>query len=152
MNIRTALTIALLGLSGPGFARESESGREPLAPVNDPNSPAEVTANPMKAVDVRVHSRRRLMEVQVAMASGTGRDTPFEYSIRWFDVTGMLIPSFTGAWFAGDIPGSGTALIYEIAPSPEAVKLEIVCREVHHGGMAQARSQPLLLCFNSNSN
>ena len=106
----------------------------------------------LKQVDARVRTLRRLMEVQVTVASTFGRDTQFEYSIRWFDANGMLIPYFPGSWFPEEIPGTGNALIFEIAPSPDAVKLEINCREVFHNRQTRTHSQPLLLCFNANSN
>ena len=103
----------------------------------------------MQAVDIKVRSRHRLMEVQVELASGADRDTRFEYSTEWFDAQGFLIPSFVGSWFAGDLPGLGSALIQEMAPSPDAVKCTIVCREISRDRQRHIPAQPLSLCINS---
>lgn len=91
------------------------------------------------------------MAVQVTLASQVVRDTRFEYSTRWYDPAGMLIPSFTGSWFAGEISSLSTAIIFEMAPTPDAVKLEIVCREIYPDGNIRTYSQPLLLCYSANS-
>ena len=136
----------MIGLACVGCACESGHGRAPSA-----RAVAPVSAR-MRPVDVRVRSRRRLMEVQVTMAGRADQDTRFEYSTHWFDANGMLIPSFSGCWFPEEIPGQGTAVIFEMAPSPDAVTLNLECREVFHDRQGRRLSRPLLLCINSDSN
>jgi hypothetical protein len=62
----------------------------------------------------------------------------------------MEIPSFPGSWFSGDIPGLGTALILEIAPSPDAVSFAIECREIYRDSKGRSHTQPISLCIRPN--
>ena len=150
MNTNHILTMIGLALSAFPQAPRNFPAVPPPTEARDEALRAPAIRPGLAEVDFRVRRRHRLMEAQLVVGNGTDQETQFEYYTHWFDADGMEIPAYPEDWLPGTISGFGTARIFEISPSPEAVSFRIECREVTHDQFGYRQTKPISLCVHSN--
>lgn len=139
MNTRTnrswaALALALCVLPFACRASGSEGG-----PVTSYRG-AEATANvevlggdrylrkALEVVEPRYERRDGFLHVQFQLANQTGGERLVEYSVEWFDDSGLSLGR-SANWRRVQIPGFGKHTVQLVGPTPEATDWELMLRK-----------------------